>query len=116
VAARSLGIDLESARAAFIELDRNALAAVGVDVEDLDLTIPTRPTRGRRILPLTSGARTVLKRSIDLARATKAPRIESRHLLLGVLSCERPDSAAELLAALGVDPVEARARLLDSSN
>lgn len=66
--------------------------------------------------PLTSGARAVLARSIREASSTRPRYIEARHLLLALLSRERPDPAAELLAALGVDPDAARERLTDPAS
>ncbi|MGD0595104.1 MAG: Clp protease N-terminal domain-containing protein [Acidimicrobiales bacterium] len=67
------------------------------------------------MLPLTSGARGVLKRAIDEASPLKSGRIESGHFLLALLALERPDPAAELLHALGVDPAVVRDRLAESS-
>ncbi len=112
LATRILGVDLESARGTSAGLDRAALAAIGLEVGDVGhLRPPPRPVRPRRLPPLTSGARAVLKRSIIEARAAGARSIESRSLLLGILACKCPDPAAELLAALGIDPAEARDRL-----
>jgi Clp amino terminal domain, pathogenicity island component len=59
-AARILGTDLGSARAASSELDRAALAAVGIDVDPWD---PEPPGRSRSHPPFTSGARDVLHRA-----------------------------------------------------
>jgi len=106
--ARALGVDLESARAADDALDRAALAAIGIDAAGLTLATDTAPS-GRR--PLTSGARAVFKRAIGQARPARTGRIETRHFLLALLDCERPDPAAELLQALGVDPSAVRGRL-----
>jgi ATP-dependent Clp protease ATP-binding subunit ClpA len=108
-AAEVLGVDLESARSASDELDRAALAAVGVDV-GLPAR-PQRPLRARRHPPLNSGARAVLIRAVEEARSAKSRRIDARFLLMALLAGERPDPAAELLAALGVDVAEARDRL-----
>jgi ATP-dependent Clp protease ATP-binding subunit ClpA len=113
VAARTLGVDLESARAASADLDRAALAGVGIDAGYLSL--PPTPMQAHRRPPLTSGARAALQRSLHEARSAKARRIETRFLLLALLDRERPDPAAELLAALGVDPSEARKRLDSAS-
>jgi ATP-dependent Clp protease ATP-binding subunit ClpA len=107
--ARALGVDLQAAREASDALDRAALAAVGIDVGHLGR--PARAAKARRRPPLTSGARAVLVRAVNDARAGRARRIGTPHLLLGLLTRERPDPAAELLAALGVDPAEVRARL-----
>jgi ATP-dependent Clp protease ATP-binding subunit ClpA len=107
--ARALGIDLESTRAAADTLDRAALVAVGVNVDHLGDT--PRPAYPRRLLPLTSGARAVLKRAVDETRKAKTQRIEARDFLVALLERERPDPAAELLAALNVDRSQVRSRL-----
>jgi ATP-dependent Clp protease ATP-binding subunit ClpA len=111
-AAKLLGVDLEAARRASSDLDRAALSAVGFEANDLDSPLPIR---SRRRPPFTSGAREVLKRSVEEARATKSRAIDARHLLLGILTRERPDPAAELLAALEVDVTDARERLKRSA-
>jgi ATP-dependent Clp protease ATP-binding subunit ClpA len=108
IPARAVAADVESARAALDTLDRAALAAVGIEVAHVSSAAPV--LTGRRP-PLTSGARAVLKRAVFEARAAKARRIQARHLLLGVLGRERPDPAAELFAALGIDRAEVRERL-----
>jgi ATP-dependent Clp protease ATP-binding subunit ClpA len=108
-AAQALGVSLAEARAASDALDVTALAAVGIQIE----TLGERPPApfGRRLPPLTSGARAVFKRAIDEARPFKSGRIDTTHFLLALLSLQRPDPAAELLGALGVDPAEVRKRL-----
>ena len=106
--AKLLGVSLDDARRASSTLDRAALAAVGFEAPTLDAPLPVR---SRRRPPFTSGAREVLKRGVDEARAVKSRHIEARHLLLGILTRERPDPAAELLAAMNVDVAETRERL-----
>ena len=106
--ASALGVDLASARAAEDALDRAALAAVGIDAGDLG---PVAEAAGARRPALTSGARAVLKGAVEQARATRSRRIETRHLLLALLACERPDPAAQLLHELRVDAAAVRARL-----
>ena len=107
--AKALGTDLESARDATNALDRAALAAVGVDVANLG--DPTQAVFSRRLLPLTSGARAVIKAALDETRRAGGKRIEARQFLLALLDRQRPDPAAELLAALGVDTSQVRERL-----
>jgi ATP-dependent Clp protease ATP-binding subunit ClpA len=108
-AARALGVDLATARASADELDRSALAALGIHLRAVtDVEAGVAP---RRLAPLTSGARAVLKRTIETARPTKTGRIESRHFLLALLECARPDPAAELLTVLDIDPAAVRSRL-----
>ncbi len=104
----AVGVGVERARTALDALDREALAAVGIDVAHVASPVPVLT---RRRPPFTSGARAVLHRAVVEARTAKARRVQARHLLLGVLSCLRPDPAAQLLGAVGVDPTEVRDRL-----
>lgn len=108
-AAQALGVSLADARAASDALDMAALSAVGIQVETLGEGPPT--SFHRRLPPLTSGARGVFKRAVDQARPFKHGQIDTTHFLLALLSLQRPDPAAELLDALGVDPAAARKRL-----
>ncbi|MEO8519609.1 MAG: Clp protease N-terminal domain-containing protein [Dermatophilaceae bacterium] len=106
---KALGTDLESARTASDALDRSALAAIGIDAAHLGEA--PRDVHSRRLLPMTSGARAVLKTAVEETRQTGSRRIETRQFLFALLERERPDPAAELLYALGVDPSAVRARL-----
>lgn len=108
-AAKALGVSLADARAASQALDVAALATVGIDIQALG-EAPPAPS-GRRLPPLTSGARAVFKRAIDEARPSRSARIDTTHFLLALLSLQRPDPAAELLDALGVDSAAVRTRL-----
>lgn len=106
--ARDLGCDLATARAASARLDREALASVGIEVDEP----PTAPGgQGRRRPPFTSGTRAALHRAVLRAREEGARRIDERHLLIGILGARLPDSAAELLGALGVDASDVLRRL-----
>ncbi len=106
---KTLGVDLNTARAADGALDQAALAAIGINADHLDHDVgsgaPRKPPR------LTSGARAVLRHAIELARPTRTGRITPRHFLLALLMCECPDPAAELLKALRVDVSSVRDRL-----
>jgi ATP-dependent Clp protease ATP-binding subunit ClpA len=108
----ALGVGLDSARTASDSLDRAALESVGVHVTQLG-NLPPRAV-ARRLPPLTSGARAVLRRAVEEARRAKAPRIEARDFLLALLDCDHPDPAAELFEALGVDRSQVRRRLAGS--
>jgi len=103
-----LGVTAETARTAADELDRQALATIGVDIGDFRPT--GAPGAGKRP-PFSSGAREVLSRTVILAAAAKSHRIETRHLLLALLERGRPDPVAALLLALAVDASAARTRL-----
>ncbi len=107
-AAELLGVTADSARTAAEDLDRRALAAIGVDLGDFRPT--GTPGAGKRP-PFSSGAREVLSRTLAIAAAARSRRIEDRHLLLALLERDRHDPVAALLSALNVDPATARARL-----
>jgi ATP-dependent Clp protease ATP-binding subunit ClpA len=114
-----LGADVEAARAGLAELDRQALAAVGVGAQIEEPVpaprtgLPRRPTvkavlQGR--LPLTPTAKKVLEVSWKATRRGRR-HLGEKHLLASLLELERPDPAAELLAHLGIGPATARKRL-----
>jgi ATP-dependent Clp protease ATP-binding subunit ClpA len=112
-AASALSVSLERARAMLDALDLAALAAVGVAVAAVGEPPPA--AFGRRLPPLTSGARAVLKRAVEEAGRARAERIGTGHFLLALVSRERPDPAAELMFALGIDPGTVRERLARSN-
>ncbi|THV31257.1 Clp protease N-terminal domain-containing protein [Glycomyces paridis] len=104
-----LGATAAQAREAAADLDRRALTAVGVDTAGFT---QKGPAAKRKSPAFGSGAKAALSRSLAIAVAAKDKRIEPRHLLLALLERDRPDPVAELFAALGIDPTEARARFL----
>jgi ATP-dependent Clp protease ATP-binding subunit ClpA len=106
-AARALGCDLDSARRALDALDHQALAAVGIQPGITAGPVAARAT-GR--LRLTPAAKAVLTGIRD-ARKNRGAGLGI--VLSALLSLPRPDPAAELLAALGVDAQAARERFTD---
>jgi ATP-dependent Clp protease ATP-binding subunit ClpA len=108
--AAALGVSLERARSASDALDKEALHAVGVEVEVEQLAGTAPAGRARRLPPLTSGARAVIKSTINQAHPKNAA-IDEGHFLLAILDRDRPDPAAELLRALGIEPAAVRARI-----
>ena len=106
-AARALGCDLDSARRALDALDRQALAAIGIDPGITAGPVAARAT-GR--LRLTPAAKAVLTGIRD-ARKSRGAGLGI--VLSALLDLPRPDPAAELLAALGVDAQAARERFTD---
>ncbi|HEY6278950.1 MAG TPA: Clp protease N-terminal domain-containing protein [Streptosporangiaceae bacterium] len=108
-AATALGVSLAEARAAADTLDRAALAAIGIQIQSR--AGPAPAPFGRRFPPLTSGTKAVLKRAAQEARPIGRRRIGPAHFLLALLAGQRPDPAAELLDALGVDRAAVRQRL-----
>jgi ATP-dependent Clp protease ATP-binding subunit ClpA len=111
-AAVALGASLEDVRAEADALDVVALSAVGVEVESL---VPVSSVKSaRRLPPLTSGARAVLKRALDTAKPRRRGRLSSAHFLLALLALRAPDPAAALLDAIGVDRAALISRLSSS--
>ncbi|NUP75683.1 MAG: Clp protease [Sinomonas sp.] len=106
--ANAVGVGLEAARTAEEALDREALAAVGVDPGPAPL-LASGSRAGR--LPLTSAAKGALARTVRFAAAEKSKTITGRHVLLALLETPVPDPAATLLARLGVSADDVRARL-----
>jgi Clp amino terminal domain, pathogenicity island component len=103
-AAAALGCDLDSARRALDALDRQALAAIGVPP---GITAGPAPVRSAGRLRLTPAAKAV----VAGARDARGNRGAGLGIVLGaLLDLRRPDPAAELLAALGVDGRATRER------
>jgi len=108
-AAKALGCDLDTARRALDELDTQALAAIGVQ-PGITAGPATGRTSGR--LRLTPAA----KASVTGIRDARKNRGAALGILLNaLLDLPRPDPAAELLAALGVDSRAARERFAGAS-
>jgi len=105
--AKALSCDLGSARRALDELDSQALAAIGVAPGITAAPVAMRLT-GR--LRLTPAAKAVITGIRD---ARKNRRAGLGIVLSALLDLPRPDPAAELLAALGVDARAVRERFAD---
>lgn len=103
-----LTVDLDQGRAALTELDRAALAAIGIDAAPLDQPVTLA---SRRRPPFTSGARHVLHQAAEHAQADGTGKVEERHLLAALLTLDAPDVAATLLTQLGIDATSARRQL-----
>jgi Clp amino terminal domain, pathogenicity island component len=112
--ASTLGTDVEAARAALEEIDREALAAIGFDMGKISPLAPPearpRPPRKPTVkavlhdrLPLTPAAKAALRESSTGLRRGR-PHPGPAHVLACLLRLERPDPAAELFARLGIDP------------
>jgi ATP-dependent Clp protease ATP-binding subunit ClpA len=104
--ARALGVSLSQARAAVQSLDDLALASVGITASDLGRGALPAGTRGRlRLTPTAAVAFAGLRKS------ARDDRPAVTHMLLKLLDNRRPDPAAQLLDALGVDRNQVRDRL-----
>jgi len=96
-AARALGCDLDSARRALDALDSQALAAIGVQPGITAGPVAVRATGRLRLTPAAKAVFTGIRDARGNREA--GPGI----VLNALLDLPRPDPAAELLAALGVD-------------
>ena len=102
-----LGVNLDRARAELQTMDEKALSAIGLNIGEF--TPPTGTGKSKRA-QFGSGAKAILPRALSLAVREKSRRIESKHLLLALLECERPDPAAVLVDELKVDRMDVRAK------
>jgi ATP-dependent Clp protease ATP-binding subunit ClpA len=109
---RALGVDGVAVRSALADLDREALATIGLD--DRGVERPPVPA-SRKHTPFTSGGRAVIPRALAESRRAGSRRIAARHLLLAILDGERPDPAADALAHLGVDRAAAARRIRETA-
>jgi hypothetical protein len=118
--AELLGCDWPQAQRALEAMDREALAAVGLDAALPPLPpglerprAPRRPTIKavlRDRLPMTPSAKTVLRDSSgQMRRGARHPG--PGHVLAALLEREPPDPAADLFKTLGVDRAGVRKRL-----
>ena len=103
--ARALGVSLESARAALDTLDREALTSVGIEVINNPPSISGRKGERVRLTPAGRGVFTGVRWEAG------GERLGVKHVLLVLLSHERPDPAAGLFHAIGVDRTQVGNRL-----
>jgi ATP-dependent Clp protease ATP-binding subunit ClpA len=106
--AKALRVDLASARTALQALDRQALRSVGVDAVFDGAVFPGKEEERLRLTPAARNMFTSLR------TVAAGDRIGVQHVLLALLSHQRPDPAADLLDALEVDRSTVRARLRGS--
>ncbi|MBR8745212.1 Clp protease N-terminal domain-containing protein [Nocardiopsis sp. MG754419] len=99
------GVDRDAARAALTTVDERALATVGVRAHMREDALAGR---SEDRLPLTPAAK-ALFRGWRAAAGTESPA--PHHLLRALTGHRRPDPAAVLLDALGVDRTALCARL-----
>lgn len=114
------GRDIEDARAALAELDREALGAAGVDAS---IQAPPVPSAVAREVPRRPSFKAVLRDRLPLTPRAKAAlratekdtrrrgRSDPRKVLAALLALDPPDPAAQLLQRLELDRDEMRATL-----
>jgi len=103
--ARALGVSPDDGRAALERLDRAALSSVGIHAEAAG---PVLPGQVEDRLPMTPAVKAVFT---GLRKQAGRDRIGVHHVLLGLLARTRPDPAAALIDALGIDRSAVRAQL-----
>ena len=108
-AALALGVDLERARRALQALDHDALLTLGIEAAFDDAALGGA---AKARLPLTPAGRAVFT---GLRRVAVGERLSRKHVLLALLARARPDPAAALFDALGVDRDTVRDRLAEAS-
>lgn len=104
--AQVMGCVLQTARAALDDLDRTALAAIGIDASPR--VTPVHGAKGGR-MPLTPAAKSVLQDSMKLAGHRR--RLGPEHILLALTERQPADPASALFASLGLDAATVRERL-----
>lgn len=105
---RAVGSDIDAAREAADALDRDPLAAIGLELGQFT---PTGHDNSSKRVPLAAGAETVLQQALARAAAENARNITTRHILLALLDRHEPDPVATLLTTLQIDPRVVRERL-----
>jgi ATP-dependent Clp protease ATP-binding subunit ClpA len=109
----SLGVNLKAAREESEKMTAEALAYVGISLEDirreagdnLDMRIP----EGRRI-PFSPAAKKALEGALAAAMRLRDNRIGAEHVLLGILN-NADGTAVRMLARMGVPSVVLQERL-----
>ena len=126
-ALRSAGVDHPALRDALArsgsDLDADALAAVGIDLATVRAATeatfgPGALERGAGRssvghLPFAAGSKRALQEALRFALAREDRRIESRHVLFGVLAVDDP-AVGRVLRQLGSDLDALRARMAGS--
>ena len=128
---RAHGVDLEQARGQTVRLlksagvdatggkpARDALASIGIDVGEIQRRADETFGAGAFRFPrpaFTSRAKNVLKLMLQAAANLGQQRIDTEHLLLGLLA-EGDGRAHEVLSALNADTAALRRAVLDHVN
>ena len=110
-AGRQLGLSAAAVRDQLDRIDREALAAVGIDPSLIAAAPGSRP-REHRHLPFTGAGKDVLKQSLREAISMNHRHIGGEHILLALTTLPASDRATQVMRGLGIDPAELRQTLL----
>jgi ATP-dependent Clp protease ATP-binding subunit ClpA len=103
---RELGLDRDRLLEAFAEEERRSLAAVGVDLSEIE---PPAATPARREPRMATSSKIALQRALGAAKRRGDRHLDAGHVLLGVLSVEHGRTARALrIAEIDVEALRAR--------
>ena len=99
-----MGAGSQQVRTAISDLDRSALAAVGIDQDSIRLgPAGNEWSRRKRHIPFTRAAKTVLESALQQAVTMKHRSIGSEHILAALTATGAEDPARRILVGLGID-------------
>lgn len=104
------GLSADDIRAALDQLQRDALASVGVSTDDR----PRKSTWKKGHIPFTGAAKASLEQALREAILLGDREIGAAHIILGITSLPGSDRAIRALNAAGTDPGRLRTDLLAS--
>ena len=102
-----LGLDHDRIEQALIQEEERSLASVGISAGDFDDPTVSAPAHRLR---LATSAKLALQRALTTAQHRHDRRIETHHLLLGVLAADH-GRVPRALQIAGIDVAELRTRI-----
>jgi ATP-dependent Clp protease ATP-binding subunit ClpA len=112
-AGEHIGLSPAAVRGELDRIDKEALAAVGID-PSLIAAAPRSQPREQRHLPFTGASKDTLKQALREAIAMNHRHIGAEHILLALTTLPETDRATQALRGLGVDPAALRQSLLEA--
>lgn len=108
-----MGAGSEQVRTAISNLDRSALAAVGIDQDSIRVgQAGNEWARRKRHIPFNRAAKGVLEGALREALGMKHRYIGSEHILAALTSASAEDPARRILVGLGIDVAALRREVL----
>ncbi|MGZ5385002.1 MAG: Clp protease N-terminal domain-containing protein [Acidimicrobiia bacterium] len=99
-----MGAGSQQVRTAISDLDRSALAAVGIDQDSIRLgPAGNEWLRRKRHIPFNRAAKAVLEGALHQAVTMKHRSIGSEHILAALTATGSEDPARRILVGLGID-------------
>ena len=111
-----MGAGPEQVKAAISDLDRTALAAIGIDQDSVRLGPGNNEwTRTKRHIPFNGAAKRALQGALREAMTARHRHIGSEHILAALTSTGPEDPARRILVGLGIDIALIRREALTQS-